>query len=174
VSLDLVDGVDQKALFVPVMKPEAADLVGSTLLLGLSVAFMIGVSLRLTGLMLAVFVFTSSLIENFIVFEMSNISDFWRDLTLVCAVMMSYSFLTAKAQRDASIVSRSVRPQRIALGEKARRSLQAEIRAALSVGRQAAANRPSAPDAENAPHAAEDETATPEEGGQGDNIFAKI
>ncbi|RBI75147.1 hypothetical protein DQW77_05660 [Roseovarius sp. TE539] len=180
VSLDLISGVDQRALFATVLGPESADLIGSALLLGLSVAFMIGVTLRLTGLMLALFVFTSSLIQNFLAFEINNISDFWRDLTLVCAVMMSYSFITAKAEREASIVSRTVRPQRTALGERARRSLQAEIRAALATGGTRAANEPGAPDDDGS---GEERAAWPSErpadtGGtqasNDENIFVKI
>jgi len=154
-----------------VMKPEAADLVGSTLLLGLSVAFMIGVSLRLTGLMLAVFVFTSSLIENFIVFEMSNISDFWRDLTLVCSVMLTYSFLSRQGVREASIVGRSVRPRRVDLGESARRSLQAEIRSALSSGTPGKRPAASSGDGTKVARASGPQDGEPEDS---DNIFARM
>jgi len=131
VSLDLVNGVDQRALFATLMTPESADLVGSTLLLGLSVAFMIGVSLRLTGLMLALFVFSSSLLQNFLHFESGNLSHFWRDLALICGVLLNYSWLRSDELEGAAIVTRRVKPRRVATDRVTRHRLSRDIRAAL-------------------------------------------
>lgn len=105
-SLDLVTGVDQRALFMAVASPQLADLLGSTLLFAISAAFMTGVYLRLTSLMLVLFVMASSVVQTFLHFEMSNISGFWRDIALACAVMLNYSNLGRREMRRASVIAR--------------------------------------------------------------------
>lgn len=113
VSLDLVVGVDQTVLFAPLLSPALADLVGSTLLFVVSLLFMTGVSLRMTSLTLAIFVLTCSIIQNFLFFEFGNLSDFWRDVTLACAVMLNYSILGRREMRRASILARRAQIRRV-------------------------------------------------------------
>ena len=69
VALDLVTGVDQSALFAGFAPHMVADLLGSTLLFVASLAFMTGIYLRMSALVLALFVFSSSLIQNFLLVE---------------------------------------------------------------------------------------------------------
>ncbi|SLN11228.1 hypothetical protein PEL8287_00236 [Roseovarius litorisediminis] len=141
-SLDLVDGVDQTALLVPFINIEVADLIGSTLLFSLSVAFMTGIFLRTTALMLALFVLCSSIIQNFVAFDLGNVSDFWRDLTLVCAVILNYSNLGRREIRKASVLARRARarhifakenvtPRRVTPENLSKRPVQRDIRNAL-------------------------------------------
>lgn len=103
VGLDLVAGVDQRALFLPFTPPEVADVVGSTLLILASLTFMLGVCLRLSALVLALFVFSSSVAQNFLLVDVENVSDFWRDLTMVCAVILTYSNMTRLDIRRANL-----------------------------------------------------------------------
>jgi len=106
ISLGLVQGVDHRAIFAPIFGLQTGDLVGTTVLFAISAAFMSGLYLRTTSLMLALFVLTSSLIETFMPFQPQNISAFWRDLTLMCGVLLSfYSLKPADIQR-ASLVGR--------------------------------------------------------------------
>ena len=91
VSLDLVPGVDQRALFLPFLSYEWADLVGSTVLFCISVAFMTGIETRTFALALAIFVMCSSGAKNFFPFDLSHMAGFWRDITLSAAVLMAYT-----------------------------------------------------------------------------------
>lgn len=165
-SLDFVQGVDKTALFSTFLDFKAADMVGSTALLAISVCFMIGANLRVSALMLAMFVFSSSLVQNFIHFEAGNISNFWRDLTMVCAVMLNYSNLNADDLYDAAIVARRVKPRRIATDNATRRTLQREIQSALAVQK---TPRPS-PMATRRINPLPDPAKEPETG----NIFANV
>lgn len=106
VSLDLVTGVDQNALFSPVIPALAADVIGSTLLFLTSVAFMTGFQLRSTALVLALFVFCSSLVQNFLLAPVEDISAFWRDVTLVCAIILTYSNMNRREMRRADLMRR--------------------------------------------------------------------
>lgn len=106
VSLDLVVGVDQKALFLPLAPAIAADVIGSTLLFLASVAFMTGFQLRITALFLALFVFCSSLVQNFLLAPVEDVSAFWRDVTLVCALILNYSNLNRREMRRADLMRR--------------------------------------------------------------------
>ncbi len=144
VSLDLVVGVDQTVMFAPFAPYLLADLVGSTLLFVLSVAFMTGIYLRMTALMLALFVLGSSLIQNFLVAEFENVSDFWRDVTLASAVILNYSNLTRREMRRAALMHRrrtrvrkvplpgdEIMPRRITPPAQVKRPVQRDIREAL-------------------------------------------
>lgn len=106
VSLDLVIGVDQKALFLPVAPGVVADIVGSTLLFLTSVAFMTGFQLRITALVLALFIFCSSLVQNFLLAPVEDVSAFWRDVTLVCAIILNYSNMNRRELRRADLMRR--------------------------------------------------------------------
>lgn len=133
-ALDLVAGVDQRAMLLPFLSFEPADLIGSTLLFFSSVMFMTGIGLRLSSLTLAIFVLSSSVVQNFIYFELVNVSYFWRDLTLACGVLLSYSSLDARGLRRARIGARrpvrrplrvptEVAPRRITSTDPKRRPL---------------------------------------------------
>ncbi|WP_299843766.1 hypothetical protein [uncultured Roseovarius sp.] len=104
VSLDMVTGVNQQALFLPFLPANIADLIGSTLLFVASIAFMLGISLRHTALILALFVFCSSLMQNFLLLEFEDISAFWRDVTLVCAIILNYSNMNRHEMRRAVLM----------------------------------------------------------------------
>jgi len=165
-SLDFVVGVDQAALFSTFLSAEAADLVGSTILLVVSLAFMVGTQLRLSSLMLAMFVLSSSMIQNFMYFEIQNLSQFWRDLALICAVMLNYSNLKTDDIYSAAMVSPKVRPRRVALDTASRKSLQREIQSALGKAQTPRPVRPvmAVPDTPK--------MAAPEPDHESNNIFA--
>lgn len=139
VALDLIVGLDPSVLLIPLMEPALADLAGSTLLLCLGLSFMTGTALRLSSIGLTLFVLTSSLAQNFIVMDPGNLSDFWRDLTLICAVILSYATLgNADLRRAAALSrmarlrhgSRAIRPRRVAPVAPPKRPVQRDLRAA--------------------------------------------
>lgn len=143
VSLEIIDGVNPAALFLPFLPALPADLAGSALLLFLSLLLMTAICLRMAALSLALFVLSSSLMQNFIAYEVGNLTFFWRDLALISAVILSYASLDRVELRRASTLARlvrahhgghSVRPHRITAaqaGQRARRRpVQRHLRAA--------------------------------------------
>lgn len=106
ISLGLITGVDQSALFRPWLDAQTAQLAGTGVLFSLSMIFMSGVFLRMAALTLALFVLCSSAVGSFLSFEPQPISSFWRDLALVCAVLMSYSSLRRHELRNAALLMR--------------------------------------------------------------------
>lgn len=156
-SLDLVTGVDAATLFAALLPPAAADLVGATLLFCLSAALMAGLQLRLTALSLALLVFCSSLLQNLLIVTPESLSDFWRDLTLATAVLLTYLTLGPGALRRASVLAhrarlrramaqRAVNPRRITPPPAQKRPVQKEIRTALAAS--TISRRPDAHDAD--------------------------
>lgn len=105
-SLGLIEGFDHRAIFLSMSDPHMADLLGTVLLFSCTVAFMAGVELRLSSLMLAMFVLCSSVVENLLHFHPDDISNFWRDLALTGGVLLSYSSLRPADLRRASVVGR--------------------------------------------------------------------
>ncbi|WP_135505630.1 hypothetical protein [Roseovarius aestuariivivens] len=106
ISLDLIEGSDPRVLFLPIFDPQTADLVTTVLLFSVTAAFMIGLYLRLTSLILAIFMMASSYVTNFMLPQTAQVADFWRDLTLVCAVLLCYSCLRRNEVRKAALVWR--------------------------------------------------------------------
>ncbi|WP_139274527.1 hypothetical protein [Roseovarius azorensis] len=140
-ALDLVTGLDKAVLFAAFLDPRTADIAGSTILLCLSATFMIGYHLRLSALSLALFIFASSLAQHMVHVEPGAVSAFWRDITLICAIMLSYmtlspheirsaSMLGSRARRSA-LVQKPVKPRRITPTASHKRPVQLEIRRAL-------------------------------------------
>lgn len=166
-ALDLVQGLDKAILFAPFLDARAADFVGATVLLCLSFSFMLGYQLRLSALSLALFVFVSSFAQHMIQVEPGAVSAFWRDLTLTCAVMLSYITLSPREMRRASMLAsrarmravalNSVTPRRIVTSPAQKRPVQQDIRRALLTGETAPRK----------PRIGEDESESL-------NIFAKI
>lgn len=142
-SLDLLTGFDPAALFAVPLPAAAADILGSTLLLCLSGAFMAGVQLRLVALSLALLIISSSLVQNFVTVRADSISAFWRDLVLAVAVLLTYLTLGRRELRRASVLAHRARlrraeaqarvsPRRINAEIQGKRPVQKEIRQALA------------------------------------------
>jgi len=106
ISLGLIEGVDHAALFAPLLDGQTARLAGMGVLFTLSVVFISGLALRLAALSLALFILCSSVAQNFFGPEPLPMSSFWRDLALVCAVLMSYSTLRRQELRKAALIMR--------------------------------------------------------------------
>jgi hypothetical protein len=106
IALGLIEGTDPKAMFIAYMDHETSDLVGTMLLFAITTAFMAGLFLRQSSLMLAIFIMGSSLAENFLSYQPGSVSNFWRDITMVCAVLLSYSCLRRSELRKANVIGR--------------------------------------------------------------------
>ncbi|MEQ9258050.1 MAG: hypothetical protein RIG84_03025 [Roseovarius sp.] len=106
ISLGLITGFDTSVMFKTTMAEGTARLAGTMVLFILAVSYMAGILLRQSCLMLAIFVLSSSICENFIFGQNQGIGPFWRDLVLVCAVLLSYSTLRRSEFRKAALVLR--------------------------------------------------------------------
>ncbi len=131
ISMGLISGFEPTALFIVYSNPVLADLLGTMVLFSLTVIYMTGWQLRLSCLALALFVLSSSLVQNFLLSQAGTISDFWRDLTMVCAVLLSYSSLRRSEIRKAALIGRhriagprrlghKIVPRRVTLDDTAR------------------------------------------------------
>lgn len=130
ISLGLINGIDPAVLFRSFLPGPTALLAGTGTLFFLSLIFMSGVALRMSALSLALFVLCSSVAENLLPVEPMPLSSFWRDMALVCAVLMSYSSLRRHDLRKAALLMRrrasrirrgqltSVKPRRVSVTAK--------------------------------------------------------
>ena len=133
IALGLITGIDPATLFIGLMPEQTARFSGVGLLFLISLCFMAGIKLRLAALMLVLFVLFSSFVENVLRQVTPDISSFWRDLTLACAVMLSYSTLGRRDLRKATVLLKApsapapepadthdVSPRRVSLRRKPR------------------------------------------------------
>jgi len=145
ISLGLIGGVDAAALLEPLLPVPIGALAGTGLLFVLSAGFMAGVRLRLFALSLALFLLCSSIADNWADLASGIVAPFWRDLTLVAAVLLSYASLRRREVRHAALVLRRratrmgsggtglVRPRRVSFSNRRdlRRSASADYEMAL-------------------------------------------
>lgn len=111
IALGLISGISPPALFLSLTDPQTADLIGTVLLFAVTAAFMLGLYLRLTSLMLAIYVFATSATQNLVLSDTMLIEPFWRDLTLGCAVLLSYTCLKRSELSRAALVWRRTSPR---------------------------------------------------------------
>lgn len=131
ISLDLISGLDPSALFSAYLPEHIARPAGTTLLFALSVAFMSGLFLRMMSLMLAIFVLSSSVFQNYIGPETTTVSSFWRDLALVCGILLSYCSLRRWEMRDAALLLRR-HAHRVRRGKKLVRPRRVSVQASAA------------------------------------------
>lgn len=106
ISLGVIGGVDPAALFAQLLEGETAALAGTGVLCTLSALFMSGLYLRSAALALAVFVLCSSLAQNLLAPGPLGLSALWRDITMVCAILMTYATLRRHELRKAALFMR--------------------------------------------------------------------
>jgi len=90
VSIGLISGTDATPLAAMFLEPETAAFFGSATLFIFGYLVMTGIWLRFAALMLALVMFWSSYILNFSAADGSGIGNFWRDMTLIGALMLTY------------------------------------------------------------------------------------
>ena len=135
IALGLVAGVDEGALFAGAWPAEQASLAGSVILATIATSFMSGLCLRLSTLALALFVLCSSIMQTYVMAAPAGVSAFWRDMSLVCAILLCYGAANRREvrkvrwflRRGQGWISRAghsgtaVRPRRVAARGAARR-----------------------------------------------------
>jgi len=99
VSIGLITGTNGIALAALVLPAQTAELVGSSALFILGTLVLTGIWLRPAAILLSVIILAASLLQYFGPASALVLSELWRDLTLVCALMLTYS---ASRQRGAA------------------------------------------------------------------------
>ena len=103
VSLGLINGTDATTLAATFLPSKYAVILGCTLTLALSYMVLTGLCLRTVALSLGALIFASSYVATFTAAGDFTIGDFWRDLTLVGALMLTYVSPGPRAARHRSV-----------------------------------------------------------------------
>ncbi len=116
VSIGLVSGTSATPLFSMVMPGEQADLLGRAVIFALAYLVMTGLWLRPAALLLGLVTFWSSYIVNFSAEGPISVGNFWRDLTLIGALMLTYVQSTPRSTARRKMIRRTPRARRIVPG----------------------------------------------------------
>jgi uncharacterized membrane protein YphA (DoxX/SURF4 family) len=118
VSIGLINGTDAVPLAATFLPPAAADFAGSAVIFVLAYLVMTGIWLRPAALLLGLVMFWSSYVVNFSNEGPIAISDFWRDLTLIGALMLTYVQSAPRAKRGRAMVRWTPRTRRVTTATK--------------------------------------------------------
>lgn len=113
VSIGLITGTDATPLAATFLPPEQAQFVGSSTFFILGYMVLTGIWLRPAALLLGLIVFWSSYIANFGAQGTAVVGDFWRDLTLVGALMLTYMKSAPRANQRRAMIRWTPRVRRI-------------------------------------------------------------
>ncbi len=115
-ALGLIEGTDGSVLMAVFLPPGLAETAGSLLIFTLAYLVLMGIWMRPAALLLGLVLFWSSYIINFGPQGPLEVGDFWRDLALVGALMMTYNG-SPRTQRHSAILRRTPRVRRIKPGD---------------------------------------------------------
>ncbi len=116
VSIGLVSGTSATPLFSTVLPGEQADMAGKAVIFALAYLVMTGIWLRPAALLLGLVTFWSSYIVNFSAEGPISVGNFWRDLTLIGALMLTYVQSTPRSSARRMMIRRTPRARRILPG----------------------------------------------------------
>ncbi len=116
ISLGLAPGIDTARLLNTILPSEQAEQVGAAIVFALSWLILAGMWLRPAVLLLALFVFWSSFVQNVLDMGAVGSGDFWRDLTLMGALMLTYVRLGPEAGRKGSLLRFTPKVRRLGNG----------------------------------------------------------
>lgn len=112
VALGLINGTDGSVLAAYFLPEAYASFAGSAIVFALAYMVLVGIWLRPAALLLALVLFWSSYIVNFGPEGPLKVGDFWRDLALVGALMMTYNG-SPRSLRRRSLWRRAPKVRRI-------------------------------------------------------------
>ncbi len=118
VSVGMISGTDATPLAATFLPPVQAQFVGSATLFILGYMVMTGIWLRPAALILGLIIFWSSYIVNFGTGATAVVGDFWRDLTLVGALMLTYMKSAPRAAQRRAMIRWTPRVRRIQTNSK--------------------------------------------------------
>ena len=111
VAIGLIAGTDATPLASVYLAPEPAALLGRSAFFILGYLVMTGIWLRPAAMLLGIIMFWSSYILHFGPGATGPLGDFWRDLALVGALMLTYARLSPRGLRRSSMIRWTRNPQ---------------------------------------------------------------
>lgn len=113
VSVGLIKGTDATPLAAMFLDPGLAAFVGSASIFLLGYLVMTGIWLRFAALMLGLVIFWSSYITNLAVPGAEGVGDFWRDMTLIGALMLTYMRNSGRTTASFAMIRRKPNVRRL-------------------------------------------------------------
>ncbi|MFV2037970.1 MAG: hypothetical protein ACC634_12170 [Hyphomicrobiales bacterium] len=113
VSIGLISGTTATVLMLALVPPGMAEASASVLVFVLSFLVLMGIWLRPAALLLGMIIFSASYIDNLLPGNPPAIADFWRDLALIGALMLTYVQTGARAQRGRAMIRWTPRVRRV-------------------------------------------------------------
>jgi uncharacterized membrane protein YphA (DoxX/SURF4 family) len=144
-ALGIVPGTELGVLFSAVLAPMAASILAGAIVFLLSFMIMIALHTRLAALLLGLMTFYASYLTMISLGVADELGDFWRDLTLVAALMLTYGGSAgADGPRPRRLWFRHVAPRRVtAQHHTPRRALSAvDAQRGADVAQSASAQSP--------------------------------
>ncbi len=121
VAAGLIEGTQAAALAAPFLPQPAAEALGAAVVFALAYMVMTGIWLRPAALLLGLVTFWSSYLQHFAAADAAaGIGAFWRDLTLIGALMLTYAGFGPRARRRSALFRRRLVARRL----KASRAVQ--------------------------------------------------
>jgi len=118
VSIGLISGTDATPLAAMFLTGETAQFVGSSVIFILAYLVMTGIFLRAAAMVLGLIMFWSSYMLNIGSGNPMALGEFWRDLTLVAALMLTYVRTQPRASRGRAMIRWSPRARRVGTDTK--------------------------------------------------------
>ncbi|QBY00453.1 DoxX family protein [Rhodophyticola sp. CCM32] len=112
-ALQLIPGTDLTPLTSRVMPPGLDAALAAAIVFGLAYLVMIGVWMRGAALLLGLMTFFASYIKMLELGLQEELGDFWRDLALIAALMLTYADKSHYDPRLNQAIRRRVRPRRV-------------------------------------------------------------
>ncbi|MGR3290707.1 MAG: hypothetical protein ACU0C9_05875 [Paracoccaceae bacterium] len=104
VSIGLISGTDATPLATMFMSAEPAQLVGASAVFILGFLVLCGIWLRPAAMLLGIILFWSSFILHFGPTGTAPLGDFWRDLVLIGALMLTYTRSSLSGMRQVAMI----------------------------------------------------------------------
>lgn len=114
VSIGLIHGTQATILFEALTGPDIAAFLARCLTVTLSFLMICGLAVRISALTLGVVLFWSSFMTMTPEASLTGLDDFWRDLALVAALLLTYQPTGNRAQSRTAILRRTLAPRRLA------------------------------------------------------------
>ncbi|SLN17841.1 hypothetical protein PSA7680_00570 [Pseudoruegeria aquimaris] len=125
IAVGVLPSENGRALMTTVLPEQYAVAAVSGFVFFTAFLILVGRQMRLAALLLANYVFWSSLVANFVAAGQINIVEFWRDLVMVAALMLTYTG-PALPRRRLLRFGRRVTPRRIVPSRSEQRRISAD------------------------------------------------
>ncbi|EAR50400.1 hypothetical protein OG2516_02753 [Oceanicola granulosus HTCC2516] len=117
-ALGLISGTHATPLFAHWLAPDLARSVGGAVSFLISFTLLCGFAIRATALVMAMVVFWSSFIAAYGPAPTAGVDQFWRDLALISALMLTYLSRDRLSRRRSAVLRRTPKVRKIEVGAR--------------------------------------------------------